>query len=170
MIVLTPDTFIQQNTHLIIGSVAILVGVINIAVIYLRKNWLEAAAEILVCRATPVEAAEIKAHTSIGFTSVRRSKSLKLHTTYKPSLLYKYIVDGKVYLGQNMYSGPLSWLDSGIIRFFNEGSHYPVRYNPKNPEASYLMFSGWVVYAVLVIVGVGIIKYQPIMEFLNSRQ
>jgi len=162
--------------NLIIGLILIIFGLVNIIIIKLRKKWPETSAEVLLCNVTSITPEDLKAHAMLGSNSLNSikhgnmalSKPIKYHDTFKPSLIYKYIVGDNVYLSQNMYSGPCSRLDTGIVRFFTAGSHYPVRYNPNDPESAYLMFSKIWPYVLIIVVGIGVVAYQPLLTLVHQ--
>ncbi len=158
--------------HIIVGIIILGFGLLSLIVIHRRKFWPETVANILISRVCEEEPAEFKANTLAGGVPsgalARRTKSMKMHATYTPYLLYKYEVDGKIYQGKNMYSGLISSLDNNILRFFSEGNAYPARYNPSAPEKSYLMFSPAWRYYLLMIVGLCTTFYPEIFGFLKE--
>lgn len=163
----------ENQIHIIAGLLLIAFGVFNLVVIQLRKYWPEAAAEVLICKTTAFKPDDLNPYvfsdSADALNSIRnprpfRSKPISYHDEFKPSLVYRYKVGDEEYISQNMYSGPFSKLDTGIVRFFSEGNHYPARYNSNNPEKSYLMFSSLWPYLLAVIAGAAVVFYQPLFE------
>lgn len=140
-------------------------GIYNLVVINLRKKWPEEVAEVLISTVTAITPDDLKAYADAGSikSAGTTGRTLKSHDIFQPTLVYRYSVDGVKFVSQNMYSGPFSRLDAGIIRFFTAGNCYPVRYNPLNPRQSYLMFSPTWPYLLLATIGLGLIFYDPLL-------
>jgi hypothetical protein len=163
----------EHYIHTALGAAIIVFGLFNVAIIQLRKGWPETRSRVMHCKISAFTPAALRSHTvndvtgttiSNTLNSLGRTKTMKFHDNFQPSLLYKYVVDDEVYMSQNMYSGPCSRLDTGIMRFFSEGNYYPARYNPRNPQQAYLMFSSLWPYVFCVVIGCTMVFYQPLLE------
>lgn len=151
----------------IAAVILVLLGVLNLFRVLSRRNWTKTPGKLEVSRITPLPETELQIFYPKGHGGYLPGKVQRYKSGYLPKLIYSFTVDGERYLGNSYYSAQLWFLNVSKLRFLTEGAAHDVRYNPSNPNKSYLYGSSLWPSVVLIIIGLGIFNYQKLIELLS---